>query len=860
MKERRSISSTETPRCLVNPSSMLEQLRLNARRERERSLRIKRRLPAMTRARGVVRSRTTEAERPAETVLVTARVIESWENPPGEAAPSAPVPEAAAGHGSGSGALLQATPVPAESTFRRRNGGVGLSRGEMLRDIAAAERMPAATPIGRATGARALEEDFLRSLGQQVRSARTRMLDAGVAAPVAAGRAPGAVLTVDPELLTAYVSQWEDDSRISAAAAHAYLREPQLLAMATTLRDQVVGNWAGGGAPLNLQRFFEMGNAIAQHAPTAMLLCHNVARSFAMGGNAIHWQKKAPRTGNVYTSGSAEHTARVIHPDGRLIPLRGGPSIFYLLFSAPELGTDDPNDWYHFFLTGTVAIYGAAGKTVRAASGHNAYSNIVYGVVTDVQRSMRDGAVAASPAYDGWLWANSLSFLEGGRYGGAQDDVVRESTVHRRGAAFGVLKVGSLGAGWTWRIPLKDTIAESAALTGVDVAASTYQIVDTAGAVVATAPASGSGGSAPAERSAVLSHLDVIGDVAQLQRSGAKVSRPGGAHGHGVRVRGQNTGTGAAAYPAQIRAYWAQPASRLYHHYWHMARAAWDELDSGMRNRIRQFGFTEPPRRAATETRNADLGAGVDFLYMHRRMIEATNAHAQANGLSYRVQGWNPIPFDHNDPAWPMPAFTGSNPPFFKRQSETDSYRDAVANSFWNAQWLAARTLDEVGTAVENSIHNWMHMHWSVFPQTGNPRGTAPTDDYLGDPYSASVNPTFWKLHGWIDDVIGRWERAAVDAGTGPARSAANEFAVYNWVGPVPGSPPPPPSGGTAPASRSLMAAGHHHGSHLADEEIAEHIRMLEFSVFDPFPFANMPFAAVAERFGLAVGSPQLVA
>jgi hypothetical protein len=35
-----------------------------------------------------------------------------------------------------------------------------------------------------------------------------------------------------------------------------------------------------------------------------------------------------------------------------------------------------------------------------------------------------------------------------------------------------------------------------------------------------------------------------------------------------------------------------------------------------------------------------------------------------------------------------------------------------------------------------------------------------PKYNYLGNPFSAHVNPVFWKLHGWVDHVIVNWLQA----------------------------------------------------------------------------------------------------
>src|SRR3712207_9485858 len=41
-----------------------------------------------------------------------------------------------------------------------------------------------------------------------------------------------------------------------------------------------------------------------------------------------------------------------------------------------------------------------------------------------------------------------------------------------------------------------------------------------------------------------------------------------------------------------------------------------------------------------------------------------------------------------------------------------------------------------------------------------DPRWDDHSNDDLGDFYSSHVHPTFWRLHGWIDDRINDWAAA----------------------------------------------------------------------------------------------------
>ena len=96
---------------------------------------------------------------------------------------------------------------------------------------------------------------------------------------------------------------------------------------------------------------------------------------------------------------------------------------------------------------------------------------------------------------------------------------------------------------------------------------------------------------------------------------------------------------------------------------------------------------------------------------------------------------------------------------------------------WWDRQYkdpayLCTLTLGELGTLLEWTVHNDMHMRWASAPR--DPRTNAfipdgrpnwdiskdwdnPEYDHLGEQYSSHVNPVFWRLHGWVDARIEDW-------------------------------------------------------------------------------------------------------
>ena len=240
--------------------------------------------------------------------------------------------------------------------------------------------------------------------------------------------------------------------------------------------------------------------------------------------------------------------------------------------------------------------------------------------------------------------------------------------------------------------------------------------------------------------------------------------------------------------PRQVVQMLASPEMREHHATWHLVRDRWHAMSQAERQPFVDQHWAPPrlnPRRWPADELPApprDPGSGLDFLFMHRRMIEHVDALlAEIGDPDYpRITGWDPIPWDHDDPDWPMPPNYPDGPPQPKDPAVTTRWRNEVAQKYENDAWLEAVTLDDLGAEIENGIHNWMHMHWASDPWFKDLQGqdeNDPRNDYLGSTYSSHVNETFWKLHGWIDDRIGQWERATgeradfSDSWEGPSHS-----------------------------------------------------------------------------------------
>lgn len=324
---------------------------------------------------------------------------------------------------------------------------------------------------------------------------------------------------LDPVLLATYLSQYEGDRRVPVDAQMTFLWEPPLLSMGRTLRDRVLWNWHSGGRPLTADRFFDLAYELTGNTGYAALLCHNVAKAFSKGGVAIHWKKVEGGEG-LYTGSGKQWKARIIHRDGVVLRTATGPSIFYVLFSAKEFGTEDHGDWYHYFVAATMTAFGTiADRAAGRGGGQHEQGELEAGAYTEtilserpnpleaveqmaypillrdalgrLRHQMSDPVGAATAGHSGWVLGNVLSFLEGAYYGKSQQEVARETRIHLRGAIFGVERArGTVGPTWRWFVPKAGSVSKMDLVTGFTLSAKTAEVLPAIGAAVPAAAAS----------------------------------------------------------------------------------------------------------------------------------------------------------------------------------------------------------------------------------------------------------------------------------------------------------------------------------------------------------------------------------
>jgi hypothetical protein len=245
--------------------------------------------------------------------------------------------------------------------------------------------------------------------------------------------------------------------------------------------------------------------------------------------------------------------------------------------------------------------------------------------------------------------------------------------------------------------------------------------------------------------------------------------------------------------PRPVLEVFASRPHRLLHAVWHGVRDSWrssslDRPDDLARKAINDLGWS-PPRHALDWVQNqpkpaVSNGSGEDFLFMHRQMIAVFDA-AMKNASGDPDIGWVSVP----QPGVPgtsgyavPPSWEIQGIPTLQRRFESlksDIYFWSRMRwwdrEFKNPYTLSRMTLGEMGSLLETSIHNDMHIRWSSQPRdprTGDTLLTGRADfdldskwddpvyDFLGETYSSHVNPVFWRLHKWVDARIDDWAAA----------------------------------------------------------------------------------------------------
>ena len=237
---------------------------------------------------------------------------------------------------------------------------------------------------------------------------------------------------------------------------------------------------------------------------------------------------------------------------------------------------------------------------------------------------------------------------------------------------------------------------------------------------------------------------------------------------------------------------------RAHHALWHAVRGGVDAKTSLLVDHSYGMTWNLPhPLCPPPEDNAINKGynpAGEDFLFMHRQMVNGLRQAFMQAGLPC-VRGWSEVPTTEEAALPDSDRSNAKSEQAFDRMRGWESY-------FESDEWLKSHSLSQVGFALEFSIHNNLHMRYAT---TAPPQGfselasiggaplpmnnvypsawkyDSPSYNWLADPYGAAVNPTFWKIHGFVDDIINKW--LAANSYSRAALDCQGDRKCYQWQG-----------------------------------------------------------------------------
>tara|TARA_Y100001958_G_C21245721_1_gene575591 strand:+ start:701 stop:1765 length:1065 start_codon:yes stop_codon:yes gene_type:complete len=216
---------------------------------------------------------------------------------------------------------------------------------------------------------------------------------------------------------------------------------------------------------------------------------------------------------------------------------------------------------------------------------------------------------------------------------------------------------------------------------------------------------------------------------------------------------------------------------RDWHYYWHSIRRELSfDLNNlppsiGRLNELVDSGWIKMKEKKDQYSRqdfaqfikdhsSGGLLAGEDFLFMHRQMIKMVQVELAARGDSC-IAPWYELPNSVLDSEWAVPRAV-----YLKEKGKDISYEQneldnilSMSEQLRDVGYLSRTSLNDLGVDIENMIHGKLHILYAapnggcLDPRTDNRKQCS---DLTHD-RSSHVNKYFWKLHGFIDQLIGDW-------------------------------------------------------------------------------------------------------
>jgi hypothetical protein len=217
----------------------------------------------------------------------------------------------------------------------------------------------------------------------------------------------------------------------------------------------------------------------------------------------------------------------------------------------------------------------------------------------------------------------------------------------------------------------------------------------------------------------------------------------GAADGNDVEQTEQGATADPLKMPTAIVAFEKSKMWGMHHLEWHTERQ-WDLLSTSDR------AWAEKQMWKRADVQEGENGNGLEFLAMHRAMIQILVAKFPANADLFK--GWSVPPTDPRDKTNALPH--GQTTPFdaemLKAIAELETHVDSFASDDELGLYIETKLRPITGNPEHRSadattgIHNYMHNRFEDPSSKIN----------IGDPSVNLQNQLFWRLHGWID---ARW-------------------------------------------------------------------------------------------------------
>ncbi|RZA09689.1 MAG: hypothetical protein EOP11_00945 [Proteobacteria bacterium] len=214
-----------------------------------------------------------------------------------------------------------------------------------------------------------------------------------------------------------------------------------------------------------------------------------------------------------------------------------------------------------------------------------------------------------------------------------------------------------------------------------------------------------------------------------------------------------------------IRSILADTKHRAWHYDWHRTFQSPQGIDDAEAARLKRRKMMHAGESAEAYANRVAAFAGESFFFMHRSMLKMVQVELTAQGKPC-IAPWAKLPSSPYDKKWPMPTAAGS-----AGGEDEEIYVSQLrstlefAAKFENEKGLRGISLNQLGEDVRQTLHTMLHTIYENTPEetalrcVGDPLFSA-TCDELGNDASSHVNIHFWKLHGYIDSLVGRWLKA----------------------------------------------------------------------------------------------------